>query len=108
MNFTEQTINGRRIHRRFFLAQTRFAFEDGEIVPWWLGLAWYDYPRNARIMVLIPFNVIIGASRRAYLWLRNPWGMKARTVGEQACFDQGVEHGREVEKILRHSLEVKA
>ena len=85
---------------------TRVSLAMGDRPPRGYGLAWFDFHRQSAIVMPIPLNVIAGASRRIYLWLRAPW-RRDMTAGERACFDRGYRAGR-CERSVQGRLELKA
>lgn len=57
-----------------FLATREFMQDiaPGEALPPAYGVAWYDYDRDVCVVMVIPLNVVAGAARVAWRWLRFP------------------------------------
>lgn len=45
---------------------------EGEALPPWYGVAWWDYNRDVAVCMVVPLNVVAGAVRAAWVWLRFP------------------------------------
>ncbi len=55
---------------------TKLAFlhrlQDGERLPRWYGLAWFDMAEQTYVVAPIPLNLLLGLWNKAYYWLRYP------------------------------------
>lgn len=59
------------------------------------GLAWRDFCRHQAVLYPIPLNVLIGALREAYLWVRFNW----------MPWDSGMERKMRAEILETHNLD---
>ncbi len=74
---------------------------EGEVVPFWYGLAYKDFTRDVCVFLPIPINFIIRASREFYWLMMKAWPNKLeRKIHEEthAAFERGKQMGREHER----------
>lgn len=58
----------KRITKKAFL----YRLQDGERLPAWHGLAWFDMAEQTYVCAPIPLNLLLGLWNKAYYWLRYP------------------------------------
>ena len=61
---------------------TEFRIAEGQRVPWWAGIAYYEVWRGEAVVLPIPFHWIAGAIRAAWFWVRleSPWKLNQREL----------------------------
>lgn len=64
----------------------------GERAPWGYGVAWLDSRRKAFVTMPVPFNVLAGMLRCAWIYLAYPWPVE---VNPRAAYLDGYRDGRE-------------
>jgi hypothetical protein len=72
--------------------------KEGEMLPAWYGVAFYDYACGRCVAVPIPFNVIYAYLRLIYIYIRV--GMKAVSNNPREAYWQGYTEGKKDSKPL--------
>ena len=85
-------------------------FNEGDRIPWWLGLAYWEWGMNVAVCFPIPLNLIVRWARDGYFWIkatRHPgWLDNQRAEAYNAGFGRGVAAGAWVgERRMRARLD---
>lgn len=60
---------------------------EGEVVPWYYGMAWRNYANKKTVCYPIPLNRIIKLLLQFWIWLREPKDIPAMREAWQAGVD---------------------
>ncbi len=70
--------------------------QEGEKLPWWLGLAYWEWSRPVAVCYPIPLNLLIRWSRNVYFWVkashRPDWLANRLQEAHDAGFHKGIMH----------------
>lgn len=45
---------------------------EGEMIPWWMGLAWCAWDRHGALCCLLPVNLAVRLGLAVWIWLKHP------------------------------------
>ena len=69
--------------------------EEGEIVPWFMGVAWRDLLTSRQILMPVPINIVAGLVRRGWYALRAYGLHDPISQAMQNAYWRGYEKGHE-------------
>jgi hypothetical protein len=72
--------------------------KEGEMLPAWYGVAFYDFATNRMVAAPIPFNVIFVLLRKIYVYIRS--GIKTVYFEPREAYWQGYTEGKKDSKPL--------
>jgi len=79
---------------KFFIKKryVQKAIKNGEMLPPFYGLAWYEYHRNIAICLPVPFNIVVAILRGCWLWIKHGWHGVANNPRD--AYAQGYRDGK--------------
>lgn len=90
------------------LTRLRKTKQEGERIPRWYGLAYYDFELDEKIYCPLPLNLIIATYRRIRIFFKFKlvaWIAKEESYGVRMYkrgFHDGVTHGRNETAIVHY------
>lgn len=79
----------------------------GEMLPPWYGVAWYEFSRDVAVCYPVPFNRMAAFGRALWLWLRH--GSREVRLNPRDAYYQGLKQGRlEIRQALGDSSKTDA
>jgi hypothetical protein len=49
---------------------SKLEYADGARLPWWCGVAYWRWDAQVAVCLPIPLNILVGAARDTYFWLK--------------------------------------